>query len=113
MDRTYGGVIWTDHALQRARERGISQGDAWATFRNPDQSRPAQKGGNWVYYKTYDSQKVEVVASKNEKGQWVILSVWSRSVYDTGKPAAVNKRWDNILEKFLQKIFRRVKKIVR
>lgn len=110
MDRTYGGVIWTDHALARMRERGISQGDAWATFRNPDQSRPAQKGGNWVYYKTYGSQKIEVVASKNEKGQWMILSVWSSSVNNTGRPAAVNKIWDSLLEKVLRKIFGRVKK---
>ncbi|KKQ44128.1 MAG: hypothetical protein US62_C0032G0012 [Candidatus Woesebacteria bacterium GW2011_GWA1_37_8] len=32
MDKNYGGVIWTNHALSRLRERGISQGDAWATF---------------------------------------------------------------------------------
>jgi len=28
MERNYGGVIWTNHALQRLKERGISQRDA-------------------------------------------------------------------------------------
>ena len=28
MEKNFGGVIWTNHALQRLRERNISQGDA-------------------------------------------------------------------------------------
>jgi hypothetical protein len=78
-DRNYKGLVWTNHALSRMRERGISQGDAWATWRNPQQSRKGQ-GGSWVYYRTYSNQKIEVVAKQNEKHQWVILSVWSRRV---------------------------------
>ena len=27
-DRNYGGVIWTNHALERLNKRGIKQGDA-------------------------------------------------------------------------------------
>jgi len=94
MKRDFGGVIWTNHALDRLRERGVSQGDAWATFRRPDQSRKgSNKQGSWVYYKTYKvplrdfpdsvAQKIEVVAKKNEKGEWIILSVWARPVYKT------------------------------
>lgn len=81
MDKNFGGVIWTNHALQRLRNRGIKQGDAWATFRRPDQSRYAASKGAWVYYKTYANQKIEVVAKKNEKGEWIILSVWLRPVF--------------------------------
>lgn len=81
MDNHFGGVIWTNHALERLRERGISQGDAWATWNRPDQSRPgSNQKGSWVYYKTYGGQKIEVVAKKNEEGKWIILSVWSRLV---------------------------------
>ena len=94
MDNNFGGVIWTNHALQRLRERGIKQGDAWATWRNPQQSGYASSKGAWVYYKTYPVrlrngasgyEKIEVVAKQNEKKQWVILSVWSRPVYETKK----------------------------
>lgn len=81
MDNKFGGVIWTNHALQRLKERNITQSDAWATFRRPEQSRYAKSKGAWVYYKTYGAEKIEVVAKKNEKGEWLILSVWSRPVY--------------------------------
>jgi hypothetical protein len=80
-DRNFGGVIWTNHALARLGQRGIKQGDAWATWRSPQQTRRASSGGAWVYYRTYGNQKIEVVAKKNERGEWLILSVWSRTVY--------------------------------
>ena len=94
MKRDFGGVIWTNHAIERLKQRGISQGDAWATFNRPDQSRKgSNKSGSWVYYKTYNvplrdfpdskGQKIEVVAKKNEEGKWIILSVWARPVYQT------------------------------
>lgn len=82
MDKNYGGVIWTNHALERLRKRGISQSDAWTTWRRPDQSRYATTEGAWVYYKTLGNQKIEVVAKQNEKKEWIILTVWSRPVYE-------------------------------
>ncbi|KKU09524.1 MAG: hypothetical protein UX13_C0038G0006 [Candidatus Woesebacteria bacterium GW2011_GWB1_45_5] len=78
MDRNFGGVIWTNHALNRLRERGIKQGDAWATWRNPEQSRKGSAAGTWVYYRNYGSEQIEIVAKQNERREWVILSVWSR-----------------------------------
>lgn len=97
MDAKFGGVIWTNHVLARMSERGISQSDAWATWARPDQSREAKAKGSWIYYKTYGSQKIEVVAKKNEKGEWVILSVWSRPVY--GKEAKAEPFWKFIFKK--------------
>jgi len=85
MDNKFGGVIWTNHALARLNERGIKQGDAWATWKNPDQSRYAASKNAWVYYKTYGKEKVEVVAKQNEKKEWLILSVWSKPVYEGHK----------------------------
>lgn len=87
MDRNFGGVIWTNHALDRLKERGISQGDAWATFNRPDQSRYAKVKGAWVYYKTYPDERggkvrLEVVAKQNEKKEWIILTVWSKEIYE-------------------------------
>ena len=85
MDNRFGGVIWTNHALQRLNERGIKQGDAWATWKNPDQSRYASNKSAWVYYKTYGKERIEVVAKQNERKEWIILSVWSKSVYEDYK----------------------------
>jgi Domain of unknown function (DUF4258) len=78
MDNHYGNVIWTNHALDRLKERKISQGDAWATWRKPQASRYSESRGGWVYSRQYGNTTIEVVAKQNEKGEWLILSVWSR-----------------------------------
>jgi hypothetical protein len=102
MNNKYGGVIWTNHALERLRERGISQSDALATFNRPQQSRRgSNERGSWVYYRTYGNERIEVVAKKNEKGEWIILSVWSKEVYGNQRQ---NKK-GGILHWFLKFIF--------
>jgi hypothetical protein len=101
MERNFGGVIWTDHALKRLKERSISQGDAWATFRRPEQSKYAKAKGAWVYYKTYGNQKIEVVAKQNEKKEWIILSVWSRQVFKK------TKKSDSLLKLLWRRIFKK------
>ncbi|MFH1971504.1 MAG: DUF4258 domain-containing protein [Patescibacteria group bacterium] len=80
MDKLYGKTIWTNHALQRLKERGISQSDAWATWRRPQESKYAASKGAWVFHRIYGKQRIEVVAKKNERQEWVILSVWSKEV---------------------------------
>lgn len=79
--KTYGGVIWTNHAIQRLHERNIKQSDAWATWRNPDHSRYAESQGGWVYSRKVHKEIIEVVAKQNEKKEWLILSVWSKPSY--------------------------------
>ncbi len=85
MDRFFGNVIWTDHAIKRLKERGISQSDAWATWRSPQKSKHASVKGAWVFYRTYGNNRIEVVAKRNEKKEWVILSVWSKDIYQKPK----------------------------
>ena len=100
MDKNFGGVIWTNHALQKMRERGIKQGDAWATWNRPEQSRYAANKRAWIYYRVFKNQKIEVVAKKDEKGKWVILSVWSKNVFVPPKPRSL---FLVLWEKFFQK----------
>ena len=104
MKKDYGGVIWTNHVLERMRERGIKQGDAWATWRRPDQSRHGKQKGTWVYYKTFSNQKLEVVAKKNASGpagkkEWIILSVWLR------RSDYVKPQKNTSFRRFLTKLF--------
>lgn len=101
MDKKFGGVIWTNHALKRLRERGIKQGDAWATFRRPGQSEYAKAKNAWVYHKTYGNQKIEVVAKKNERGKWIILSVLSKPVFGSKKKVKPLRKL--IFERFFKK----------
>jgi hypothetical protein len=100
MDRNYGGIIWTNHALQRLNERGIKQSDAWAVWNRPDQSRYAANKGAWVYYKTWGSDRIEVVAKQNDRKGWVVLSVWSKKVFDNP-----NRSKDSWFVSFLKRLF--------
>lgn len=86
MDKYFGGVIWTDHALKRLSSRGIKQGDAWSTWRRPDHSRYATIRGAWIYDRSFGKDTIEVVAKKRDK-QWIILSVWSRGVTEQSRPS--------------------------
>jgi hypothetical protein len=98
MQKDYRGVIWTNHVLERMRERGIKQGDAWATLRRPDRSRSGKKKGTWVYYRNIGTQMIEVVAKEKNK-EWIVLSVWSRPS-DDKKPQR-----NTSLGRFLAKLF--------
>jgi len=102
MDRNYKGLIWTNHAMDRMRERSIKQGDAWATWSSPGQSKKGSAPGSWVYYKTYGGETIEVVAKQNEKKEWIILSVWSQPV---GRTVAQKRHTDSLFLRFLRRIF--------
>lgn len=105
MDRHFGGAIWTNHALQRLKERQISQSDAYGTWRNPEQSRPGNNKKSWIYYRTYGANRIEVVATQNEKKEWVIMSVWARPVDRREKYVPRSSVWDKFLENTLRFLF--------
>ena len=100
MDKKYGGIIWTNHALSRMRERGIKQGDALVTWKRPDNSRYAKNKGAWIYHRTFGDRKIEVVAKKNEKKEWLVLSVWSRPTHLKQK-----RKKKTLLQKLFKKFF--------
>lgn len=104
MNNRYGNIIWTNHAISRLRERNIVQGDAWATWRNPDKSRYSESKGGYVYTKDFGGQIIEVVAKQNEKKEWLILSVWSRPKLHRFEKAKSN---EGLFSKLLRLFIRR------
>lgn len=107
MDNNFKGVIWTNHALQKLRERNINQGDAWATFSHPQESKFARTKGGWVFYRNYSGYQIEVVATQNENKQWVILSVWSKKIFSPKIKPPQPLFLENLVEKVLQKLLGR------
>lgn len=106
MANKFGGVIWTNHALERLRQRDISQSNAYATFNRPDDKRYASTKGAWVCTKKVGGQIIEVVASQNERKEWVIMSVWSKSAYGTlTKESSVSSFVGKIVQKIMEKLF--------
>lgn len=75
VSNSYGNVIWTNHALERLNQRGLSQEMAWQTFKNP-QTSAKEKQNTLKFERKFQSSTVTVVAKQNDKREWVILSAW-------------------------------------
>ena len=78
MERKYLNLIFTNHAINRLYNRGISQERAYEVFSCPDGKITGKIPGSVKFFKNYGQQRIEVVAKKNEKGEWVVLSCWSK-----------------------------------
>ncbi len=72
----YGGVIWTNHALERLKDRRFPQSLALSAFLHPDSKKGGKQLGTVEYLKKHQNSTVTVIAKKNEKKEWVILSCW-------------------------------------
>ncbi len=72
----YGGAIWTNHALDRIRERGLSQDMASSAFNHPDRTTDGRELGTKQYQKRFGKSLVTIVAKQNDKSEWIILSCW-------------------------------------
>ena len=73
--QSYGGVIWTNHAIQRMQERGLPQEWALQAFQHADRSSPSKDGG-MEFQKRIEQFRVTVIAKRNERYEWVIISCW-------------------------------------
>lgn len=72
----YGNLIWTNHAIKRMRERGLSQEAAWDAFRKPDTTEKVKNEAT-KFQKRFGAILVSIVAKQNEKREWVIISCWA------------------------------------
>lgn len=109
MQTHFMGVIFTDHAIKRLYERGVAQSDAWYTFRHPDKQLRGSTPSSWKCYKDYGEQRIEVVAKQNERGEWVILSCWSK-LMGTGKP--IFPQQENLFWTLTKKVLKNLWRII-
>lgn len=72
----YGGVIWTNHAIERLKQRNLPQQLALTALQSPDHTINGKKAHTLEYQKRVNNYKVTVIATKNESSEWVILSCW-------------------------------------
>ena len=72
----YKGVIWTNHALERLDHRGLSQEMAYKALTSADTVQRGKKEKTTEFSKKFQSSLVTVIATQNEKKEWVVLSCW-------------------------------------
>jgi hypothetical protein len=74
--RTYGGAIWTNHAIDRLIQRHVPHDLAVQAFTSPDKSLPGKNPGTTEYQKRINNYLVTLVSRKNEHGEYLIVSCW-------------------------------------
>lgn len=74
--QNYKGVIWTNHALERLKQRRLDQHTAWKAFNKPDISVKGKQSGTMEYQKKFGESLVTIIAKQNEKREWIIVSCW-------------------------------------
>ena len=83
--REYGGMVWTNHALERLSKRGIPQADALRVMKSPSKTYPGKKGSSVRFIRTVNGRRLFVVAVMDEEAKkWIVLSVWVRGEEDRG-----------------------------
>lgn len=69
-------IVFTNHAVDRMKERGIAGNLAWEAIINPDKKSAGKEKYTTEFVKQFDTYKITAIGKKNERGSWVILSVW-------------------------------------
>lgn len=72
----FGGIIWTNHALERLHQRNLPQNLAFSAFSTPDRRIDGKKSGTFEFQRRIDGYFVTLIATQNEKKEWVVLSCW-------------------------------------
>ena len=72
----FGGVIWTNHARDRLKERGMSRDIALKAFKDPDSKNQGKQSGTYEFQKKVGSSYITLIAKQNEQKEWVVLSCW-------------------------------------
>lgn len=80
--REYGGVIWTNHAIERLSKRNIYQHDAIKVMQKPDKTYPGKKENTVKFIRTLNGRNIHLVGSLNESKKWVVLTAWVRGEED-------------------------------
>lgn len=69
-------VVFTNHSIERLKERGISGEMVWHTVRASDVKSPGKEKHTTEFVKRFGEKKITCIAKKNDLGEWVVLSAW-------------------------------------
>src|SRR3989338_710566 len=84
--------IWTNHVIQRLKDRKIPQNFVSKTVSNPDKTSSSNEGG-LEYRKKFGNKTVHAIVKENERGERVILSCWINPPNEGTKDFKSKKRY--------------------
>ncbi len=105
----YTEIILTNHAAQKIERRGIIKNDVFETLVKPDSTKKDREDA-FKYKKKFEGYRITAVAKQNEKGEWVILSVWRDPPLPGTLDAQEKKEWKGYKKAgFLGQIWSQIK----
>lgn len=69
-------VVFTNHSIERMKQRGISGDLVWQAVKTPDKTSPGKEKYTTEFVKNLQGRTLTAVAKKNDIGEWVVLSAW-------------------------------------
>lgn len=69
-------VVFTNHSIERLKERGITGEMVWNTVKFSDIKHKGKEKNTTEFIKQFGDSKVTCICKKNEIGEWVVLSAW-------------------------------------
>lgn len=80
---TYHNLVFTKHAQERSRQRGITLDAVEAAVLNPDQKFVGKQPGTTKFIKTIKDRRLHIVAQYlSDEHKWLVISVWVRGEDD-------------------------------
>lgn len=86
-------LIFTNHALDRINERKMTKDMVMATFSKPDEKRNGKKSGTTQFIKYFGKSSVTLIATENERKEWIALSAWIDPPYPGTKDYQEKERY--------------------
>jgi hypothetical protein len=72
----YGGLIWTNHALDRLGQRSLPQDLAWQAYRYPDDVQKDNYKNSTTYLKKHEKYLITLIIKENERKELIVVSAW-------------------------------------
>lgn len=82
----YKKLIYTNHILQRMKERGLSYDYVYWVWNRPDKRTDGKAEGSYKFFRKLKDEWLVVVAKKNELGEWILLTCWTKPMYPEKQP---------------------------
>lgn len=101
----YKGAIWTNHVLDRLRERGLGQDKAGEVFLHPERRFLGKHGDTVEYQKHFGNSLVTLIVKENEKKEYIIISAWINPPLAGTKEARKKEKWITYKEKYRKASF--------
>ncbi len=90
----YRELIFTNHVLERMKQRGITNEQIWETYKSPDEQQKATNGAV-ERKKKFGDYYVSIIFKYNTQNEAIIISCWMDPPLPGSKDAREKGWWEN------------------